>query len=122
MLAGLGIHAAFQWGWNRKDARTLIHRLLQLRTDGTPSLLVDPGGCPLTSQAFLGRYVFPTTKDGRQKPDPDDDTHPWADVMAAVRYLVIGLHKRLGLMRYAFSSERPAQPEPDYQGYGTPVR
>jgi len=79
VLAGLGIHAGFEYGWSRKDARTLIHRLLELRKDGTPSLLVDPAGCPLLTQAFLGRYVYPMTKDGRQKPDPDDDSHPWAD-------------------------------------------
>jgi hypothetical protein len=122
VLAGLGIHASYQYGWNRKDARTLVHRLLQLRSDGTPSLLVDTAGCPLTSQAFLGRYVYPTTKDGRQKDEPDDATHPWADVQAAVRYMVIGLHKRLGLMRYAFNSQRPTEPPTDYQGYGTPIR
>jgi len=123
VLAGLGIAASSEYGWSRKDARTLVHRLLALRADGTPSLVVDPEGCPLTTQAFLGRYVFPTTKDGRQKEDPDDATHPWADVMAAVRYGVIGLHRKLGLMRYALaSSQLRSEPSPRYQGYGTPVR
>ena len=123
VLAGLGISASSEYGWSRKDARTLIHRLLTLRADGTPSLVVDPEGCPLTTQAFLGRYVFPTTKDGRQKEDPDDATHPWADVMAALRYGVIGLHRKLGLLRLALGSQPMAPPEPvPYQGYGTPVR
>jgi len=73
--------------------------------------VVDPEGCPLTTQAFLGRYVFPTTKDGRQKEEPDDQTHPWADVMAAVRYLVIGLHRQLGLMRLAIGATPPSTPQ-----------
>lgn len=123
VLAGLGIQAVSEYGWSRKDGRTLIHRLLTLRADGTPSLVADPEGCPLTTQAFLGRYVYPTSKDGRQKEDPDDATHPWADCMAAVRYLVIGLHRKLGLMRYAIeSSPLRTTPAPSYQGYGTPVR
>ena len=123
VLAGLGISAASEYGWSRKDARTLIHRLLALRTDGTPSLVVDPEGCPLTTQAFLGRYVYPVTKDGRQRDEPDDATHPWADVMAAVRYLVIGLHRKLGLMRYGIeSAPRSAADKVPYHGYGTPVR
>jgi hypothetical protein len=123
VLAGLGIHASSEWGWSRKDARTLIHRLLALRTDGTPSLVADPAGCPLTTQAFLGRYVYPVSKDGRWKDEPDDTTHPWADVMAAVRYGVIGLHRKLGLMRYALdTAAAPPPARPPYQGYGTPVR
>jgi hypothetical protein len=123
VLSGLGIHASYKFGWSRKDARSLVHRLLQLRTDGTPSLFLDPGGCPLTSQAFLGRYIYPTTKDGRQKPEPEDEeNHPWADVMATVRYLVIGLHAKLGIMKYALGKESKPRPEVNYQGYGTPIR
>jgi hypothetical protein len=122
VLAGLGISAASEYGWSRKDARTLVHRLLTLRHDGTPSLVIDPAGCPLTTQAFLGRYVYPPRKDGNPRAEPDDETHPWADLMACVRYLVIGLHRKLGLMRYAFAvtPSTPREP-PVYQGYGTPV-
>jgi len=123
VLTGLGIHASFEYGWSKKDGRTLVHRLLELRADGTPSLLVDPEGCPLTTQAFLGRYVYPVSKDGREKKDPDDDTHPWADVMAAVRYGVIGLHRKLGLMRYAIqTSSLRTDDAKRFQGYGTPIR
>ena len=57
--------------------------------------------------------------------DPDDQTHPWADVMACVRYLATGLQAKLGLRRYRFgmgdSSSNSTAPVP-YHGYGTPTR
>lgn len=122
ILQGLGIYSKYEYGWSRKDGRALVHRLLALRSDGTPGLYVDDGGASLTSQAFLGQYVYPQTVDGRTKDDPDDLTHPWADVMAAVRYLVIGLQARLGLARFALSTSQVMKPTPAWTGYGTPVR
>jgi len=100
VLGGLGIYPKYQWGWSRKDGRSLIHQLLNIRSDTTPSLYVDDRGCALLAQAFLGRYVYPTHTDGTINEDPDDKSHPWADVMAALRYLVIGLHPRLGVSRF----------------------
>ena len=126
VLTGLGIHARYQWGWSRKDGRSLIHQLLTLRADGTPSLYVDERECPLLVQAFLGRYIYPERKDGTHDDEPDDKTHPWADLMAALRYLVIGLHPRLGLSR--FQGGRVDRfvdmnaPAPTTHGYGTPRR
>lgn len=120
VLKGLGIHANYEYGWSRKDGRSLVHRLLSLRADGTPGLLVDPGGCPLTTQAFLGRYVFPETRDGKVREDPDDDTHPWADVMAALRYGATGLHKKLGMSRFQLGQgKQNGRQEPPFTGYGT---
>lgn len=123
VLSGLGIHPKYQYGWSRKDGRTLIHRLLGLRSDGTPGLYVDQSQAPTLSQAFLGRYVYPETREGKIRDEPDDDTHPWADVMASLRYLVIGLHGRLGLMRFAMSQSQAGKHyETTYTGYGTPKR
>lgn len=125
VLTGLQIHPKYEYGWSRKDGRSLVHQTLRLRADGTPSFLVDPAGCPLTTQAFLGRYVFPETRDGKIREEPDDDTHPWADVMAAVRYLVTGLHKRLGLSRFQLGQQVPraaAVADRAFTGYGTPTR
>ena len=124
ILAGLGIHARYQWGWSRKDGRSLIHQLLALRADGTPSLTVDERECPLLVQAFLGRYIYPERKDGTHDDEPDDKTHPWADLMAALRYLVIGLHPKLGLARYAMARPSPIvdMPSPTSVGYGMPRR
>ena len=120
VLNGLGIYPKYEYGWSRKDGRALVHQLLQLRVDGTPSLYVDLAGCPLLGQSFLGRYVYPETREGKVREDPDDDTHPYADVMAALRYLVTGLHWKLGLRG------RPSTPSPqaprDWTGYGTPNR
>lgn len=104
VLEGLGIHPRYEWGWSRKDGRTLIHQLLTLRTDGTPSMYVDPTGCPVLTQAFLGRYVFPETQNGKLREDPNDEEHPFGDVMAALRYLVTGLHAKLALTRFKASS------------------
>lgn len=123
VLNGFGIYPSYEWGWNRKDSRALIHRLLGLRSDGTPSLYVDEIGCPLLSQAFLGRYVYKEKLDGRTEDEPDDKSHPWADLMAALRYLVMGLRERLGLLRMGYrpipiQSVRPA---PAFHGYGTPL-
>ena len=100
MLGGLGIHPKYQWGWSRKDGRSLIHQLLTIRSDGTPSLYVDDRACQLLSQAFLGRYIYPEKTDGSHDDEPDDKTHPWSDLMAALRYMVIGLHPRLGVSRF----------------------
>jgi len=124
VLGGFGIYPSYEWGWNRKDGRALIHRLLGLRADGTPSFYVDEAGCPLLSQAFLGRYVYKERMDGHTEEEPDDKTHPWADLMAALRYLVIGLQGRLGLMRLGYKPTEvtSARPAPSYHGYGTPVR
>lgn len=119
VLAGKGIHPKYEWGWSRKDGRTLIHQLLGFRTDGTPSLLLDLGGCPILGQAFLGRYVYPETLTGKTREDPNDDEHPYGDVMAALRYLVTGLHRRLALTRFKASPLAQAQARPDYVGYGT---
>lgn len=120
VLAGLGIFAKYEYGWSRKDGRTLVHQCLALRSDGTPTLLVDGGNCPVLTQAFLGRYVYPETKDGRVKNEPDDDTHPWADVMAALRYLVTGVYRRLGLVRWQIQPlALPTGPTVAFHGYGT---
>ena len=124
VLSGLGIHAKYQWGWSRKDGRSLIHRLLTLRADGTPSLYVNERECPLLTQAFLGRYIYPEKQDGTHDDEPDDKTHPWADLMATLRYLVIGLHPRLGLARYAMAQPSPIvnMETPATVGYGMPRR
>ena len=121
VLNGMGIFPKYEWGWSRKDGRSLVHQLLQVRTDGSPGLLVDPAGCPILAQAFLGRYVYPETKDGKVHEDPDDKTHPYADVMAALRYLVTGLHQKLGLRR-PVQNRVPTTPPTPYTGYGLPVR
>ena len=123
VLSGLGIHAKYAYGWSRKDGRSLVHQLLNLRSDGTPSTYVDDSGCPLLAQSFLGRYVYPETADGTVKDEPDDKTHPWADVQAAVRYMVIGLHPRLGVARYAMAAATNfVNMSTSTHGYGTPRR
>lgn len=125
ILAGLGIHPRYEYGWSRKDGRSLVHQLLALRADGTPGLYVDGDACPITLQAFLGRYVYPTRKDGKTAEDPDDDTHPWADVMGALRYLVTGLKNKLGLRalgRISYLQTAPAALDVGFHGYGTVKR
>lgn len=124
VLQGLGIHAKYEFGWSRKDQRTLVHRLLALRSDGTPGLLVDDrrGYADTIASAMLGRYVYPEKRDGTVAEEPDDDTHPWADVMAGVRYLVVGLQRKLGLARFAFAQAVPQDAPSGFHGYGTPKR
>ena len=123
VLNGLSIFPQYQWGWSRKDGRSLVHQLLNVRADGSASLIVDSEGCPTLAQAFLGQYVFPVSKDGKVKEDPDDDTHPWADVMAAVRYLVIGLHPKLGVSRFQMGQvQNFVNMTGETHGYGSPVR
>lgn len=121
ILNGLGIYPEYEYGWSNKDGRSLIHQLLRLRTDGMAGISVDPEGCPLLMQAFLGRYIYPERKDGTVQEDPDDDTHPWADLMAALRYLVTGLHVRLSLRR-AYMDPYVVTPTLNYTGYGTVKR
>ena len=123
ILAGLGINARYQWGWSRKDGRSLTHQLLNLRSDGTPSLYVDDSGAPLLAQAFLGRYVYKTRQDGTVEEEPDDRTHPWSDLMAALRYMTIGLHPKLGVARFQMGRAQSFVDSTDgMHGYGSPRR
>lgn len=125
VLNGLGIYPKWEYGWSRKDGRSLIHQLLALRSDDTPGFWVDKLGCPMLTQAFLGRYVYPEVKssDSKIKEEPDDETHPWADLMAALRYLTIGLHRKLALRRFQIGSElTPTTKTKEYHGYGSPMR
>ena len=120
ILNGLGIFPSWEYGWSRKDGRALIHQLLLSRTDGTPSFYVDSTGCSTVLQAFLGKYIFPEGKDGHAKDEPEEDNHPWSDVMAALRYMTTSLYSALGLRRFRY--QPIVKPHAlDYTGYGTPV-
>jgi hypothetical protein len=124
VLNGLGIYPEYAWGWSRKDGRSLIHQLLNTRSDGTPSLIIDPEGCPVLYRAFAGQYVFPETLNGKIKEEPNDEDHPTGDVMAALRYLVIGLHGKLGVARFQMGQAQHfvQVPSSDTHGYGIPRR
>jgi hypothetical protein len=121
VLNGLGVFPTYQYGWSNKDGRTLVHQLLAIRSDGTPGLSIDPSGAPYLLQAFLGQYIYPERRDGKVSEDPNDDTHPWGDVMAALRYLVTGLFEKLGLRRLLPVIPPPVigGPALEYHGYGT---
>ena len=126
VLNGLGIFPSYEYGWSRKDGRTLIHQLLALRHDKTPGMYVSQTTCELLVQAFLGQYIYPERKtDQKIADDPNDDEHPWGDIMAALRYGVTGLHTKLGLRRLlpAIAPPTPGTtPSLEYTGYGLPVR
>ena len=120
ILSKLGIHPSWEYGWSRKDGRSLVHQLLILRTDNTPSIYISSRDCPILVQGFLGKYVYPTAKDGTAHDEPREDNHPWADVHAALRYLATGLYSALGLRRNVGKPQRPE--EAKYHGYGSPKR
>ena len=122
VLNGLGIFPKYEHGWSRKDGRSLVHQLLRIRNDRTPSVYVDRIGCPVLVRAFLGGYCFPETKDGKIHEEPDDKIHPWSDVIAALRYLVTGLHGKLGLRRLSYMTQTTPTAPLDYTGYGTVKR
>ena len=121
VLASLGIYPSWEYGWSRKDGRSLIHQLLILRTDNTPGFYLDAPGCPTVLQGFLGKYVYPESKDGKAKDEPDEGDHPWADVFAALRYMCTGLYTALGLRRFKYQSVMKTEAQLTH-GYGTPVR
>lgn len=75
-------------------------------------------------QGFLGQYIYPERKvDNRISEDPNDDEHPWGDIFAAMRYLVTGLHSKLGLRRLLPQIAPPTIGTGGYEyhttGYGT---
>jgi hypothetical protein len=121
ILQNLGIHPSWEWGWNRKDGRSLVHQLLVLRIDGTPGLYVVPSGAPVLLQGFLGKYVYPPKKGGTAHDEPDEGNHPWSDIHACLRYLCTGLYSSLGLRRPG-AQPLSAPAEVAYHGYGTPKR
>jgi hypothetical protein len=120
ILNALGIYPKWEHGWSRKHGRALVHQLLQVRVDGTPSLYVDNQRCPVLLQGFLGKYVYPERRSGQVAEEPDENNHPWADAHAALRYLVTGLYTALGLKRPGFQA--PVESEPEYTGYGIPKK
>jgi hypothetical protein len=120
VLNTLGIHPKWEYGWSRKDGRSLVHQLLAERLDRTPGMYVDPSKCPTLLQGFLGKYVFPPRKGGQAHDEPDEANHPWADAHACLRYLCTGLYSALGLRRA--SQVAPPVVEPNYHGYGVPIR
>lgn len=123
VLNGLGIFPRYEHGWSRKDGRALVHQLLRIRTDRTPSLYVNVVNCSVLVRAFLGGYCYPETRDGQIHEEPDDKLHPWSDVMAALRYLVTGLHGKLGLRRLSYLPSAQVAPQViDWHGYGIPTR
>lgn len=122
VLNTLGIYPSWEYGWSRKDGRSLIHQLLVLRTDQTPGIFVDPAGCPTLLQGFLGKFCYPETKQGKIKDEPDESLHPWADAQAALRYMVTGLYTALGLRRFRYQPVIPDTKEQKWMGYGTPIR
>jgi hypothetical protein len=121
ILQGLGVFPSWDYGWSRKDGRSLVHQLLTLRIDGTPSMLVSATGCPVLLQGFLGKYVFPPKKGGTAHDEPDESNHPWADIHACLRYLATGLYTALGLIRPNYVAPTQGKPE-NFTGYGTPKR
>ena len=121
ILGSVGITPTWEYGWSRKDGRALVHQLLVLRTDQTPGIFIDPSGCPTLLQGFLGKYVYPESKDGKVRDEPDESNHPWADAMAALRYLCTGLYSALGLRRFRYQPLVSSAPLA-YTGYGTPLR
>jgi hypothetical protein len=121
ILKTLQIFPSWEHGWSRKDGRSLIHQLLTVRTDDTPSMYVHPTRCPVLLQGFLGKFVYPATKDGRAKEEPDEANHPWADAQACLRYLATGLYSALGLRRFRYQNVMKDE-VPDFHGYGTKRR
>ena len=121
VLNSLSIFPSWDYGWSRKDGRALIHQLLVLRTDQTPSMFLDGAGCPTLLQAFLGKYVYPERKDGQARDEPEEDNHPWSDVQAALRYLTTGLYTALGLRRFKWQPVL-VDKKPVWHGYGTKIR
>lgn len=120
VLNKLGIYPSWEYGWSRKDGRSLVHQLLVLRVDGTPSAYINAGACPVLLQGFLGKYVYPARKGGTAHDEPDENSHPWADAHAALRYLATGLYSALGLRRVKAHSVPLSKVA--YHGYGTPSR
>jgi hypothetical protein len=116
----LAIHPTWEYGWSRKDGRSLVHQLLLLRVDGTPSMYVNAHACPILMQGFLGKYVYPPRKGGTAHDEPDENQHPWADVHAALRYLATGLYSALGLRRVKTAAAGTSRV--DFHGYGTKLR
>jgi hypothetical protein len=121
ILRALDIFPSWEFGWSRKDGRALIHQLLTLRSDETPSMYVHPTRCPVLLQGFLGKFVYPGTRNGQAKEDPDETLHPWADAQACLRYLATGLYSALGLRRFRYQPVIPDK-APAFHGYGTPKR
>lgn len=122
VLQALGIFPSWQHGWTRKHGRALVHQLLTVRSDGTPSFYMHGSQCPVLLQGFLGKYVYPGTKGGRAHDEPDENNHPWADAHACLRYLATGLFSALGLRHQTVPMPEPLIDPTTYMGYGTRVQ
>ena len=76
----------------------------------------------LLSQMFVNEpKVISIISDIKEADEPDENNHPWADAMAALRYLCTGLYSALGLRRFAYQPVIPTK-RSNTHGYGTPTR
>ena len=121
VLQALGVWPSWQHGWTRKHGRALVHQLLQVRSDETPSMYVNPSGCPVLLQGFLGKYVYPGKAGGKAHDEPDENNHPWADAHACLRYLATGLYSALGLRHQTIPDAEPRWDREKMMGDGTKV-
>ena len=59
ILSSLGIYPKWEHGWSRKDGRSLVHQLLVLRSDDTPSL------SKRTTRVFVSLMPYDETRTTR---------------------------------------------------------
>lgn len=94
VLARYGIHPSYA-PKPRRVGRGIIHRLLEMRDDGSPALLVSTR-CPLIISGMLGGYAYKARPDGVTfHEDPDDDGY-YSHTQACLRYMVTNRFGNLG--------------------------
>lgn len=69
-----------------------IRKLLMVRDDGEPGILVDPDKCPILVEGFEGGYVSKTSD-----PDMPADDGYYEHTQDCARILVNNIHRKLGL-------------------------
>lgn len=96
VLARYGIHPTYA-PRPRKTGRTIIQRLLEMRDDGSPALLVTRK-CPTIIAGMLGGYAYKQRADGTFHEDPDDDSF-YSHTQACLRYMVTNKFSNLAEAR-----------------------
>ncbi len=104
VLARYGIHPTFS-PRPRRVGRGIIHRLLEVRDDGSPALLVTRQ-CPIIISGMLGGYAYKPKPDGMTFHEEPDDEGYYSHTQACLRYIATN---RFDTLADAYRTSKPRE-------------
>ena len=104
VLARYGIHPGFA-PKSRRTGRGILLRMMEMRDDGSPGLLVSRK-CPIVIDGMLGGYVYKPKPDGVTFHEEPDDEGYYSHTQACLRYIATN---RFSNLAEVFQAHRPRE-------------